>query len=454
MKQNKKIFTLFAIAGIMWLTNSCRKDYYFEPPPPRTAQQTSTLEANLVSAPPDKISSSYWKSADYFKVNLKNVSTSNLYEDGKLNMTGIYSGLSSFNEGKDPGLILKAAYDYDKLYILAEWTDSDMDLSQATLFMEGLADPLKPDSTGGWTSQRNSDKLSFAFEIQSASAPSGNFNTVGCAASCHNDGNGLKMHPQTGKVDIWNWNLAISSPLGYMKDMVADASNFTDDTGQKMFTRNTAGNRSIPAYEWDGTAQNITLPNGQSALLDPAFYLYNKMPFSGNPERGDSIYHLPTAPGHCATCHGEVGEGGEASFINSLSLNKKSRASLKQSMDGIGDMATYWLPLSDEDKNDIIAYIRGLSGVPGNYLSKPDGSNADITVLSNITPVQITNAMNTSSNKHGKYQLLIVRKLKTNNADDIQFDLSANKTYKFGIALMDNDGKNHIGSLVETLTFK
>lgn len=68
--------------------------------------------------------------------------------------------------------------------------------------------------------------------------------------------------------------------------------------------------------------------------------------------------------------------------------------------------------------------------------------------------MQITNAMNNSSNVHSKYQVLIVRKLKTNNTDDVQFDVSANKTYKFGIALMDNDGKNHIGSLVETLTFK
>ena len=59
-----------------------------------------------------------------------------------------------------------------------------------------------------------------------------------------------------------------------------------------------------------------------------------------------------------------------------------------------------------------------------------------------------------STNHHTKYQVLITRKLKTNNADDIQFDLTANKVYTFGVALMDNDGKNHIGSAKEVLTFK
>jgi hypothetical protein len=63
--------------------------------------------------------------------------------------------------------------------------------------------------------------------------------------------------------------------------------------------------------------------------------------------------------------------------------------------------------------------------------------------------------MFSSTNKHSKkYQVLIKRKLKTNHTDDVQFDLTTIKNYVFGVALMDNDGKNHIGSAKETLSFK
>ena len=116
-------------------------------------------------------------------------------------------------------------------------------------------------------------------------------------------------------------------------------------------------------------------------------------------------------------------------------------------------MSAYWTPLSPSDKNDIVAFLRGLSGVPGYYLTTPDGSNADIKAVSNVTPVNIKDAMLTATNHHTKYQVLITRKLSTNNSDDVQFTPSQG-TYKFGVALMDNDGKNHIGSTVETLTFK
>jgi hypothetical protein len=97
--------------------------------------------------------------------------------------------------------------------------------------------------------------------------------------------------------------------------------------------------------------------------------------------------------------------------------------------------------------------MRGLSGVPGYYLQTPTGSNADITAVSNVTALHINNSMLSATNHHIKYQVLITRKLHTNNPDDVQFNPSQGN-YKFGVALMDNDGKNHIGSTVETLTFK
>jgi hypothetical protein len=55
---------------------------------------------------------------------------------------------------------------------------------------------------------------------------------------------------------------------------------------------------------------------------------------------------------------------------------------------------------------------------------------------------------------HTVYKVILVRDLTTGNPDDIQFTTPEGKSYPFGMALMDNDGKNHIGSLKQILTFK
>jgi hypothetical protein len=443
-------------AGLVLSLAACEKDYFYEVPPPKVAQSTTTLIAQKVTTAPATINATYWKTADYLKVTAADLSKQQLFGDGLLNMTGTYSGLSSFNSGADPELTLKAAYDADNLYILAEWTDSDVNASNSSWLWNGPLDPKKADATAGWTSQRNCDKLAFAFDIAGASSSNGLFSNVGCAASCHNDGVKNHMRPQSGDVDIWNWSLGLSNPLGYAADMAADADSFYADAGQRMYVRNSAGStdRSGPAYEWDGTSQTYTLPGGNNATLDPAYFLLNKTPFIGNVARGDSLYHAPTPPGDCAYCHGDNGVGGSASAVNHISQNKKSRAALMSGMDNVSDMTTYWAPLNSTDRDDIVAYLRSISGIPGYFLTPPTGSSADITAVSNVTPINLVNSYLPSTNVHTKYQVLIIRKLNTTNPDDVQFNPATTKTYKFGVALMDDDGPNHIGSAVETLTFK
>jgi hypothetical protein len=453
MRIRNKIFKLIPAVTLMVTLSSCEKDYYYETPLPKS---TSTLEASRVTTAPLTIGSAYWKSADYLSVNSVNVSTNQLYSDGFLNMTASYLGLNSFNKGTDPKLRLKAAYDNDNLYILAEWTDFTVDLSNSSWLFNGLNDTLKSDPVAGWTSQRNSDRFALAFEISNASGPAGSFGSVGCAASCHTNAGIASMSPTAGSVDIWNWSLFGSAPLGYAEDMNASTGIFSDDAGQPIYVRNANGStsRSGPAFEWDGRSQNVTLSNGSSSILDPAYYIFNKTAFIGDAARGDSIYHSAAPPGDCVYCHGDRGQGGSSTAINTISQNKKSRADLMASMDNVGDMFSYWAPLSPSSKDDIVAYLRGLSGVPGYYLNTPDGSNADIKSVNNVTPVQIKNSMLPVTNVHSLYQVLIIRKLRTNNTDDAQFEPSVGKTYPFGVALMNNDGKNHIGSTIETLTFK
>lgn len=454
----KSILIISSIVAIIILVNSCVKDTVYVPPVP---VQTSTLEARKVSDPPLNFTgyNSYWKTADYMLVNLSNISTSLLFTDGQLNMTGTYTGMNSFSG--NPGLKLRAAYDDVNLYILAEWTDPQINMSFKNWYFNGPGDPLKSSETSnGWTSQRNSDGLALAFEIEPASGPAGSFATVGCAASCHSSGINSNMRPDAGKVDLWNWSLARSG-MGYALDMVSIKDSLSDDAGTKTYVRNSVGssNRAGPAFEWDGTSQNITTSDEQTVTLNPAFYLLedHKMPFIGNVAEGDLLYHRAFTPGECYSCHGNNGNGigysGDGAVLNIPFMNTKSRATLKYNMDRVEAMPNYWSGFDSIQRENIIAYVRSLAGVPGYYLRKPTGSNADISVLTNVTPVNIRNASQFSPLEK-RYQVLLIRKLKTNNTDDVQFDLSASTSYKFGIAIMNNDSRNHIGSKIETLNFK
>lgn len=448
---------LALLSLVLLFLGACEKEYsYTLPPkaPPKTSQATSTLEAAFTTAGPGTINAAYWKTANYLQVSAKDLSKNLLYGDGGLNLTGTFNGLAGFSKGNDPKLTLKAAYDAEYLYILAEWNDTTVDVSDKTFFFNGNLDPLKSsESNVGWTSQRNSDKLSFAFDVNGATGASGTFASTGCQASCHGTGATAVMTPNSGTVDIWNWSLATSNPLGYAHDLVSTSAGMNADAGGPLAARNTDGTtfRSGAKYEWDGTPQTVTLPSGATTLLDPTFYLLNKTPMVGDIHDGETVYAAV-----CEHCHGPNGIGGEYSAINGIGSNKKSRPSYKTAMADVGDMGGYWGPLSATQKDDIVTFLRGISGAPGYYLIQPTPgtSTADITVVSNVTPTQIANAMAVSTNKHQKYQVLIKRKLKTTHADDIQFDLLTKKEYVFGVALMDNDGKNHIGSFKETLTFK
>ena len=106
--------------------------------------------------------------------------------------------------------------------------------------------------------------------------------------------------------------------------------------------------------------------------------------------------------------------------------------------------ATAFNALTAEQQTDVLARLRGFTGVPGYFLTTPEGSVADLTTQSNVDYTMIEDASNTH------YRLLIVRALATGNADDTQF--SPGNAYPFGVALMDDDGRNHIGSRLQTLS--
>ena len=442
---------LFAVVlSCACLIFACSRDYLVLPPvpQPKVPVATETLEAAFVRTAPTTVNSPYWRNADFLPVELADLSTMQLYTaTGLFNMTGTYNGLMQFNGGDTIDLILKAAYDDSLIYILAEWTDENLDASLRSWLWDWHDDPLNPGDTSGWTSQRNSDRLAFAFDIDGASGDAGTFASVGCAASCH----GGSMQPTNGSIDIWSWSLALSEPLGHAADMNTSQSNgLVYDNGGEMATRNVAGadDRSGPMYEWDGTEQSVEKWDGSTAILDPGFFLLNKTNFTGDPGAGDHLYIEKCGE----TCHGVHGEGygpdlDGTPFNKPGVMNRFSRETFDDfasSFEHSGQ--TTYNELSAQEIENVIARVRGFTGVPGYYLNKPTGSGADVKSSANILTAKVQRNGN-------RYRVLLVRELNTGNSDDATFNPDGSGDVTFGVALMDNDGKNHIGANQLTLTF-
>ncbi len=451
MKRNNKYFTFVAIV-ISLILVACEQEYFLEAPKPKTAKETTTLEANYTAVGPINLTDAYWKSANFLKIPVTDLNKNGLYTNGYLNMTGTFNGTTSFNAGINPDLIMKAAYDDSKLYLYIEWTDNDLSPMSFASILNGPTDPLKSDTSEGWTTQGNSDKVALAFDLNNAVSASGSFNNVGCAATCHSN----TMQTLSGSADIWNWDLATSEPLGYAHDMnISNTNPLQNDLGNVMAILNKTNStaRTSPIYEWNGVEQTVIRPDGKSTTLDPGYYLLNKTAFIGDITSGKSIY-LNSVYG-CNHCHGDFGEGngpfGDGTAFASVGFaSKYSRDGIKNF--SVSDLHTgkpYWTQVPVGSQNDLIAFIKGMGSLPGNYLNTPDGSAADIWSVSNVT----RSRLNTIS-PHTKYKVLLVRNLITNNSDDAQFNIATTKNYLFGVALMDNDGKNHVGSLKQTLTIK
>lgn len=396
-------------------------EYTNEVPTVKVSKPTTTLEAEYATTPPNTLSASYWKTANYLPITASNLITSQIpADDGLYNVSGTFNGLTDFNKGKDPKITLKAAYDENNVYILVSWRDTTFNLSSANWVFNGPTDPKKSGSTDGWTSQRSDDKMILSFDMGSS------------------------------KWDVWNWSLALSEPMGFAIDMMDNGSGAASDAGNKMFIRNNAGadNRSGPQYEWDGVEQQITRSPGGLTILDPGFYYLTKQNFTGDALAGEPIYQT-----NCSDCHGVLGDGNGVAesapaFITPGLMTRFSRASfLAFATSPSHEGSVHLIGLTDQEIDDLFARLRGFSGVPGYFLQNPTGSNSDVHALSNVKLGKVE-----GYNSKG-YSVLLIRALSTGNPDDIAF-VPANGEYNFNIDLSDNDDLNRIGANNQKITFK
>lgn len=350
---------------------------------------------------------------------------------GEYNMTGSINGI-------DVTVLMRAAYTADNLYMLIEWTDpaGTLNANRRRFLYNG------PDEAGGtvngWSSQLNDDKFALAFDIAGAADGTGTFAEKGCTVGCHGS-----MNPTVGTMDIWHWKASRSNPMGYVNDQWGDPAGRKNDAGDAIEVRNWRVSNTIaagPGLFWDPSkgAQTITPANPEegSVNLDPGVFLVKGFtaPIAGDAVAGETLFKA-----NCTGCHG--GTSWNAKFA-SRGLNQTD-AQIKSYITGgshPGSGAAGAFGAADWD--NLSARFRAYAGVPGYYLQTPTGSNADLVVLNSRT---VYNA--------GHFQVIVRRKLMTGNADDVQFDLATAKEYVFGVAVMENDGKNHAGWAKNTLKF-
>lgn len=417
-----RIFPLLLLIAII----SCESEKRIPPRGyiPVKPESTEKLEAAYFWVSQDQLNSPYWKDATFVEATLSDGNTENLYPDGYLNMTGTYHGLSDFNEGKNPEVIIKAGYDSEYLYILVEWKDTTTDASLASRLFVGPDDPLKPDSVNGWTSQRNNDNLTILFPME---------------------GEGF---------DAWKWNMSYTAPLNMALNLSADNSGNINDDSELLNENSVDGSpRGRPKYEWNGERQEISLPDGTRRLLDPAYYLLDEMKteFIGDMAKGQRAFNLTA---DCRFCHGPDGNGISDGFTNGGALNdvftnRYSREGLIDFIDSPGHEGRgpqYWGRIKNDSAAvvDIITFMRGIAGVPGNSIIVPS-TEAEVRAFTSV-------GTGTVSKQNSMYQILLRRRLKNGVSGDIQF--SPENNYSLSIRLSDNDDINFIESQNIELIFK
>jgi|GEM_PF-1386952 len=416
----KRIKIIAGISLFLIFLVGCETEKRFPPKGyiPNTPTATSKLEAQYFWSPQNKISSPYWKAANYVEVKIKNIETKNLYGDGILNATGTYNGLNDFNKGNDPLIKLKAGYNDEYLFILVEWKDTTANADLFTWIWDGPVDKLKNDSADNWTSQKNHDNISLLFDKETSD-----------------------------EKDVWKWSLAYTAPFDMALNLNADRNGVTDEVLDKPFYWNSSGstNRSGPAYEWNGERQEILLPGGSLKILDPAYYLLdsNKMDINGDVEAGQNVFNNIA---DCRFCHGPNGNGipDGYTFGPPLNLNYTNKYTREGLVEYIGSEAhegrgfQYWGRISNNIThiNNLIAFMRGIAGIPAHILKVPV-EEPFISAISNISVGGIS-----SVNK--EYKVLFIRKLNSEDPEDVSFD--PQKTYSLSIQLSDNDDINYIGS--------
>lgn len=395
----KVIKILCAILIIVFVFEYCE---YEELPGPNLPRETSKVEAIYIkTANPVLSNSPIWEEANFTKVVLSDIVTGNAYGENMREMNGTRDGIESLGGSNAVDLTLKSVYDSEYVYILAEWNDPSLNVAYKNWYWDT-----------SWFRKGNADNLILKFDMDGGS-------------------------------DVWQWNVALSEPVGYALDRIEQNGIIRDDEGLSSFSLNNSTVK--PLLEWDGQAPIFEKPSGFPAILDPAYFMAGTTDYIGEPDNGQELFTQ-----NCLACHGVLGETG---FVNDygesldpINLNRWSRKTLDdyiRSEDHDGRIV--YSTLNYINKADLFSFIRSTGGIPGFSVQLPEGSAADIEAQ---TFLSLTNVHPDNSG----YRIMLKRKLQTFNPDDIQFTPQS-RSYGFQVLLSHNDDLNFVGALGQELVF-
>lgn len=418
----EKLITPSILCLLLILAVSCET----EKRPPLTGfippENTSTenLQVAYFWQSQENLNAAYWNQANYCNPTMFNGTTEQLPAKGYLNMSGTYQGLSDFNQGNTPNVSLKAGYDTEHIYILVEWDDTTQNAANGKLLWNGPDDPLKKETTDGWTAQGGSDNIALIFENQKKT-----------------------------QIDAWYWSLAQTAPFNMALN--TNIVNNKIDRNTQIYEQSNTNNNLSPKYEWNDQIQKY-LPPGETdtLILDPAYYLLSSyaIPISGDVSKGQTAFNQTA---DCRFCHGPNGNGIPDGYTNGGALygtfisryTKQGLIEFISSHEGGSSFYFGRIKHDAQTVNDLVTFLRALPGFPGQVISIPEKTG--VTAQCNATVGGIREVNN-------KYQVLFSRKLNNNNNNDIQF--SRNNNLRVKVRVFDNDFINYIESEYVTLEFQ
>jgi hypothetical protein len=379
------ITSLYLLVGILVIaTYSCTNDDTVVDPPVDPGESATELLALKTTNPPtiDGVIDSEWD-------NLQKLKTTTVVPDPG---NDVFQGYV----GKSNDITVRALYDEDNIYILAEWKDTRKDFNRQTWYFDPGTQrwaqedrvPLFDDD-GNMTRQAfYEDKLSFLFNVNNSVA---NWNSSTCYASCHqglSEEDGFARHyTQAGEtIDMWHWKSV----------------------------------RTGPNQQFDDQFQNDTQPNGRhSDDKVSGGYTNNVQTLATNGTGTEVKVPLYLIPGK--------------SYYYWITIDEINNSTAKL-ITGVDDDGTLYFDNTSIDPNVETKFQRdgstsGEYGMPSIYTEVIKGSRGDITAMGLYTG--------------SGWVLEIKRALKTGDTAAQDVDFSSLQDQAFGLATFDNAGIAH-----------
>jgi hypothetical protein len=145
------------------------------------------------------------------------------------------------------GAELKALYDDNNIYFLAQWEDGHNLMTGTAGPTESIDKNLWSHDGTSWSKSENEDRFAFMWDA-------GDTHGASCGNFFHSD---KSMATNDGNVDVWHWKAVRTNPLGLTDDKWwSTAGRGSDAKTVSAYNDNinTAGDGPTPTLDWQGVS--------------------------------------------------------------------------------------------------------------------------------------------------------------------------------------------------------